>query len=52
MVSIEFTEAGYNGIPATEDALTQEEIILLADTQDAHLINHLIAMIKSLKGWE
>ena len=46
MKNIEMTCEGYWGIPKTEKVFTEDELIQLADTQDASLIPHMIATIK------
>ena len=46
MKSIEMTKEGYWGIPKTETVFSEDELIQLADTQDASLIPHLIATVK------
>ena len=46
MKNIEMTKEGYWGIPKTEKVFTEDELIQLADTQDASLIPHLIATAK------
>lgn len=46
MKNIEMEKEGYFGIPATEKVFTEDELIRLAKTQDAALIQHLIATVK------
>ena len=46
MKNIEMDYEGYWGIPATAQVFTEDELIRLAKTQDASLIQHLIATVK------